>query len=173
MNLNKQLTLIAMIVFCQGCQSGNPVRAEWTMQEKLTRFGSQQHHWGQKGEAYPNSGWSEYGYLRVELGGNDYIVLNQNDGELLAEIVSKSTNEPNQRALSIPTAGLFYSPKTEHDCRPDTIEQIGIYAEKALFYVAAAFPMGPYKAPSTKIVNTSGKPVELRFMQALARMKKS
>lgn len=171
MKCSTSLVVILSLLSLGGCQATTPSR-QWSMQDKMEHFLSQSHHWGQKGQEIPNNGWSEYGFLQLEMGGPEYIQLSQSDGELLAKVVTAETGKEKFVGLSIPRAGIFYKPKDIGACQPDTIEQVGVYAEIALNYLAYAFPAGPKgKLPIGK-TEASGPATEIRFMQAVARIDK-
>ncbi|MEW8624165.1 MAG: hypothetical protein AB2551_00260 [Candidatus Thiodiazotropha sp.] len=142
------------------------------MQEKLSRFSMQTHHWGQKGQYQPNNGWSEYGLLRIELDGPEFIELSQSNGELLGQIIVDQSGKGKLVALSVPGAGIFYQPKNSSTCQPDAIERIGIYGEMALNYLANAFPNGPNEQFPLGKMEVRGPATEIRFMQAVAHLKK-
>jgi len=108
----------------------------------------------------------------MDFGDDTDLILKQSGGELIAEVQSRSTKSSIVRALSIPGAGIFYSPREENVCRPDLIERLGMYAEAALFYIGTAFPDGPAQITSSSVAKISGAPVELRFMQGVVRMPK-
>lgn len=164
------VSAIFFALVATGCQTTGPVQSSWSMEEKLLKFRDQTHHWGQKGQVFTNNGWTEYGKLKLVSDGPDYIVFSQRENELVAEVFSNDSADPKLRAVSIPGAGLFYSPKEEHSCRPDAIEQLGIYAEMALFYLSNLYPNGPVNLEENNSSSASGGPVELRFMQAVARI---
>ncbi len=65
------IAAVLMIAITVGCQTTGQVQSEWTAQDKISRFSKQQHHWGQKGQAVANHGWSNYGTLKVVLDGTD------------------------------------------------------------------------------------------------------
>ena len=170
---NIKLTVILLSFFgLAGCKSTGQIRDEWTTQDKMDRFSNQAHHWGQKGDVIPNSGWSDYGYLQLDLGGSEYITFHQSDNEFFVERTVKKTGEVKFRALSIPGAGIFYFPKSNNSCAPDKIESLGIYAEMASFYLSESYSQGPNSNLPTTPVSAKGNGFELRFMQAIARSKK-
>ncbi|MCG7947294.1 MAG: hypothetical protein N0C84_13205 [Candidatus Thiodiazotropha taylori] len=169
MKYRNMVFLIAGSLILGACQSTGPSK-QWSMQEKLERFSAQSHHWGQKGQSTPNNGWSEYGHLKVEMGGPERIQVSQNNGELLGQVITNQTGKEKVAGLSIPGAGLFYRPKSSSTCRPDAIEQIGIYAEMALNYLATAYPGGPNQQLAIGKKEYGGPAAEIRFMQAVARL---
>jgi hypothetical protein len=167
----KTFVVIFSLMSLGGCQATAPSR-QWSMQDKMDHFSNQSHHWGQKGQGTPNNGWSKYGFLQLEMGGPEYLQLSQCKGELLAKVVTVETDMEKFAGLSIPQAGIFYRPKDIGTCQPDPIEQVGVYAEMVLNYLAYAFPSGPEEKLPVGKIKANGPATEIRFMQAVARIDK-
>ena len=148
---------------------------EWSVEDLVEHEAKQIHHWGQKGEASPNNGWSGYTTMTLDLGGNSnaYSVYRQGNNEISIEVYEKGSDNIKLRAISIPGAGIFYSAENLKSCAPDPIERVGLYAELALHNLSLAFPSGPdtvtSNTDSTASINV--QPVELRFMQGVMTIK--
>ena len=128
-----------------------------------------QHHRGLPGEFSPHHGWSSYGQLTLDIGGDRYYIYDQAGGEFSATVIDRATGTIKIRGISIPGAGLFYYPAEASPCEPDALERMGLYAELALFYLSSAFPGGPtsIEGSSSAVVD---RPIpELHFMQGLMK----
>ena len=172
MNIRKYLNLILFVTTsCSlaACQKTSPI-SQWTPEEKLTQFSKQAHHWGQKGQNTPNNGWSEYGSIKLFMGGLEYIHIYQKKGELFFQVITEHTELIKLSGLSIPGAGIFYKPNHIGSCRPDAFEQVGILVELALNYLANAYPSGPGNPLPENIKTATGPATEIRFMQAVAQL---
>jgi hypothetical protein len=138
----------------------------WTQQDVMSRIlsGSVPYHWGQKDQAIPNNGWSNYAYFKVKEENFDrFGVFKQHEGELSAELYID--NAKAMHAISIPRAGLFYQDETT--CMPDHIEAPGLEAELFLYILSEAFPDGPEKVNRKMSASVHGDTERtFRFMQA-------
>lgn len=163
--MSHKATLLALLVAAvlPPCLRAEP----WTEQEQRERIAQQTYHWGQKGEAQPNHGWSNYTRLVLDLGGDFYFVFQRDGGELLASLHARDGDLRRFGALSIPGAGLFYSPDDGTPCARDAIEELGLHAELALFYLSQAFPSGPAAIAEPASKKVRGGPAQLRFMQGV------
>ena len=169
--LAKSLSLIFVFLSIISCAKGLNSTNGWSDFEKIQRHLTQTHHWGQKGEVSPNNGWAAYSTIRLDLGEEEYLKFKQQNGELSVSVNSKKSNLPKFQAVSIPQAGIFYSPKKSFDCRPVTLEGLGLNLELSLFFISQAFPEGPVPTTESSTKTASGGPTEIRFMQGLMRLK--
>ncbi|MCJ8340317.1 MAG: hypothetical protein MJK10_17775 [Pseudomonadales bacterium] len=140
-------------------------KSQWTVLERIERFSNQTHHWGQKGQVSANNGWSDYGKLKISLSNEKYLLLQQWQNELLLEVYSTQSTTPSFKALSIPGAGLFFSPQGSSNCAADSIQQAGMFAEMTLFYMAKLFPEGPSNLIKGSSFKLKGAQTEFRFMK--------
>ena len=163
--------IIPLVLVLYGCKTFAPKSQEWpshgwTQQDVMSRILSRSvpHHWGQKDQAIPNNGWSNYAYLKVKQENLDrFIVFKQHQGELSAELYIDNVKA--MHAISIPRAGIFYQGETT--CMPDHIEAPGLEAEGFLFILSKAFPDGPEKVNRKMSVSVHGDTERtFRFMQA-------
>jgi hypothetical protein len=147
--------------------AGGAASEPWTEPEIRDRRAQQIYHWGQKGEAQPNNGWSNYAQLIVDLGGDNYLQFDRHGSELLAALHAREDDARRFGAFNIPGAGLFYAPDDGTPCATDAIEELGLHAELALHYLARAFPSGPAAlAGGARATATArGGPEQVRFMQ--------
>jgi hypothetical protein len=146
-----------------------PVSAEpWSSQDVVQRFGTQIHHWGQKGEVVPNKGWASYGSLRMEVNGARYE-FGQSSDELQVTVRPVDSDRLIGRTLSIPRVGMFNAGEEPRDCRPDSLEEVGLGAEVVLLLLAQAFPEGPKVAPLAQR-DVQVAPTEARFLQGVVRL---
>ncbi len=164
-------TFVILGLLLLGCQTPGPVPTGFEDQNLLGKIASPPHHWGQPGQSKPNHGWSDYGYLRIDAGGEDYIVVNQAHGEWLAETYAKRTGQISVRALSLQGIGVFYSPKDQASCERYDIEKLGLWVETWLFFLSEAFPSGPDAISGSQSSRASGAQAELRFLQGELRLK--
>lgn len=130
---------------------------------------SAQHHRGLRGELTPHNGWSNYGQLSLDIGGDRYYIYDQAGSEFSATVIDRTSGAIKIRGISIPGAGLFYFPAQISPCEPDALERMGLFAELALFYLSSAFPRGPgaIEGASSAVVD---RPIpELTFMQGMMK----
>lgn len=161
MQLQRALAAAFTLVGLAASASSEP----WTEPEIRDRLAQPIYHWGQKGEAQPNNGWSNYARLIVDLGGDNYLQFDRQGTELLASLHAREDDARRFGALSIPGAGLFYAPDDGTPCATDAIEELGLHAELALHYLARAFPAGPATLASGAKATASGGPEQVRFMR--------
>ena len=190
--LSKYFIIISLALL-QGCQSSlpeqNSKRDEFN--KMISQTVNSPHHWGQEGQNRPNNGWSEYGYLKVELEKDNYAIVNQKGNEFLIDIYSLATKKKEWRALSIRGVGVFYQPKEIHTsmkklqrrkdtrivfgtfhnldgyaCLPDKIENAGLLLETAMYYLSELYPNGPGGSINNSSIPGSNSPVTLQFLQA-------
>ena len=101
-----------------------------------------------------------------------YILLQQWHRELLVEVYSNTSTTASFKALSIPGAGMFYSPKGSSNCASDSVEQVGMYAEMTLFYITQLLPQGPSKLLQRSSFKARGAQAEFRFMKSAVEINK-
>jgi len=165
--------LVPLITLLLACFTATvQAKSQWTVLEKIERFTNQTHHWGQKGQTSANNGWSDYGELKIRLSDEKYILLQQWHTELLLEVYSNKSITPSFKALSIPGAGIFFSPRGSNNCASDSVEQVGMFAEMTLFYIAQMFPQGPSKLLQGSAFKARGAQVEFRFMKLAVEINK-
>lgn len=169
-------TAVIVALAVQGCQTLAPHQEwpyhGWTQQDVMSRTLSRSipHHWGQKDQAIPNNGWTNYAYLKYSQENIDsFAVFKQNQGELSAELYIANVKE--MHAISIPRAGIFYQGSRAPTCMPDHIESLGLEAEWFLFILSKAFPDGPEIVNREMSVKVHGDTeLTIRFMQAYGNM---
>ena len=144
--------------------------SEWTEDEMIVRLLGHTHHWGQKGQAIPNNGWSDYKRMTLDLGAKVNI-YHQSRGEFFAAVYIKDKDDIELLAMSIPRAGIFYTSLGALNCSPDRIEYLGLMAETVLSLLGTAFPEGPGPQAAGGSVRVK-QPSELRFMGGFASTKR-
>jgi len=170
---NSHVLFVPLITALMVCLTPTvQAKSQWTVLERIERFTNQTHHWGQKGQASANNGWSDYGELKIRLSDEKYILLQQWHTELLLEVYSNKSTTASFKALSIPGAGMFFSPRGANNCASDSAVQVGMFAEMTLFYIAQMFPQGPSKLLEESAFKARGAQAEFRFMKLAVEINK-
>ncbi len=117
-----------------------------------------------KDQEKSGNAWAFYDSMRLDFGDAQFLDVARNDQEILFQWGLKEAGESQYQAASIRNVGLFYFPKKESDCLPDTIEVLGLRASYVLFYISQAYPEGPSEIEKPVSRTVEGKPAEVYFL---------